>query len=64
MSGEKPGMRDAINRVAVRIHEQNQRNGKNSSIEDAKKAATNRGLSYENRNPTHRPPKGGHSRGR
>ena len=63
MSGEKSDMRQAIDRVAVRIHEQNQKNGIPSTFESARKVARNRGLSYEARDPTN-PARKGKSRGR
>jgi hypothetical protein len=56
---EKPGMRDAINRVASRIHQDNQRRGRNSTFEEARKVATRRGVSFDDRNPVKpRSPKG------
>jgi hypothetical protein len=51
MSGEKPGMRDAIDRVALRIHEHNQRSGKATTFEDAQNTAREKGTSYDDRNP-------------
>jgi len=56
---EKPGMRGAINRVAARIHEDNQRRGKETTFEDARRTATRRGVSFDDRNPVKpRSPKG------
>jgi hypothetical protein len=56
---EKPGMRDAINRVAARIHQDNQRRGKETTFEEARKVATRCGVSYDSRNPVKpRSPKG------
>jgi len=51
MSGEKPGMRGAIDRVAVRIHEQAQKTGQPSTFESARKQARAKAISYDNRNP-------------
>lgn len=51
MSGEKPGMRGAIDRVALRIHEQAQKTGQPSTFEGARKQARDKALSYDNRNP-------------
>ncbi len=63
MSGEKPGMRGAIDRVALRIHEQAQREGRAGTFEDARKVAIEKGRSHEARNPTN-PAREGTSRGR
>jgi len=63
MSGEKPGMRGAIDRVAVRIHEQAQKTGQPSTFESARKQARNKAISYDDRDPTNPNRKSG-SRGR
>jgi hypothetical protein len=63
MSGEKPGMRGAIDRVALRIHEQAQREGRAGTFEDARKVALDKGRSHEARDPTNPNRKSG-SRGR
>jgi hypothetical protein len=53
-------MRDAIDRVAVQIHEHNKRSGKNTTFDEARRVAVERGVSHERRNPSKtRSPKGG-----
>lgn len=58
--GEKKGMREAIDRVATRIHQHNVRSGKSTTFEEARRVALDHGSSFDRRNPSQpRPPKKG-----
>jgi len=48
---EKDGMREAIERVGLRIHEHAQKTGQPSTFESAYNRAREKAISYEHRNP-------------